>query len=698
MRLALSVLTASLLTPVAGSAQVWQPRSDPGLRGVPRMTLPDVSSQEQPTFRTSVVRVGVSALVLDEAGRPVRGLTDADFRVFEDGRPQVLSSFAAFEYDPDSVALDMVQDAGVSGHGTAAPATNAWTAESRLFAVIIDDLHIDARRTERTRQIVRHLIDRLDPSDLLFVGLTGSGETTGAFSRDRRRARELVEAAAGQRLLDPMIELLRSPGTENTEPGAGGANTPGLAASAQQRILHLERAYELIGRLAGAVAHMPARRKTLLFVSEGSPVGATVTAMGELNVGGSANRALQQAMAAASVADLAIYPMNPAGLAVAGEHLIEGRVREQNPSGLYVAHEDNANVMSQFLQARQQLRSMADLTGGLSLIDSNDFEAGIERVLTDASDYYVLSYEPDREVRDSRFRTLDVKVDRPGVTVLARRGYIAPRYLRIGTISVPDGLSAGLQNLLSDIVEEDDLAMKVQVVPLAVRKQKTLAAVIVEVAGAPLVASAEDGKVTLDQAIFSLDGRSRTANATRRRARLSFTPEQLERLDASGVRTVWSVELKPGEHQIRLAAVDERSGRGGSVFVDIHIPEDVPTSGVIVASQALATMPTAFVDKDVREFLSGTPTASRIFPGDDTLEVSVTGLPGAGLVRLESASGVVAWEGRLETADGAVARVDVPLAGVAEGAHRLVIDAPNAPQAVPIMVVPHTQLAAALRQ
>lgn len=698
MRLSLCVLTASLLTPALGVAQVWQTRTDPGMRGVPRMTLPDVSSEDQPTFRTSVVRVGVSALVVDADGRPVRGLTDQDFQVFEDGRPQVLASFAAFEYDPEAMPVDAIPAVDVGSHGTLAPATNAWTAESRLFALVIDDLHIDARRTRKTREIARHLVAKLDPSDLLFVGLTSSGATTGAFSRDRRRALDLINGVAGQRLIDPMIELLRSPGSENTEAGTGGDRTPGLAASAQERIIHLERAYEMIGRLAGAVAHMPARRKTLLYLSEGSSVGATVTAMGELNVGGSANRALQQAMAAATVADLAIYPMNPAGLDVAGERLIEGRIREQDPNGLYRAQEDNSNVLNQFFQAKQQLRDMATLTGGVSLVDSNDFEAGVARVISDASDYYVFSYEPDREVRDARFRALEVKVNRPGLKVLARRGYIAPRYLRLGEIKTPSGLSPGLQTLLSDVVEEDDLAMKVQVVPLAVRKNKTLAAVIVEVDGAPLVASSEDGEVLLEQAIFSLDERSKTANATRRQSKLTFTPAQLERLDASAVRTVWAVELPPGEHQIRLATVDARSGRGGSVFVDVNIPANGGATGVILASQALSGMPTAFVDKEVGPFLSGTPTASRIFPNDDTLELSVTGLGNAAGVRIENEAGVVVWEGRLDAAPGGrAARIDLPLAGMPVGDHRVIIDGPNAPLPVTFTVMPREDVSAALR-
>lgn len=689
MRPRLLLLTTLLVSPVVLPAQVWQPRADPGLRGVPRMTLPDVSSDDQPTFRSSVLRVGVSALVVDADGRPVRGLTNEDFQVFEDGRPQVIASFTAFEYEPESLPVD-VTPVRPGAHATIVPATNAFASESRLFAVLIDDLHIDARRTDRTRQIARGLIERLTSSDLLFVGITSTGENTGAFLRDRRKALELIARSAGQRLPDPMIELLRSPGAENTVAGAGGASTPGLAASAQERIVHLERAYEAIGRLAGAVAHMPGRRKTLLYISEGSSVGATVTSMGELNVGGSANRALQQAMAAATVADVAVYPMNPAGLDTPGERLIEGRIREQDPDGLYRAHEDNSNVLTQFQQSRQQLRDMATLTGGVSLVDSNDFQKGIDRVVSDASDYYVLSYEPDREVKDSRLRALEVKVTRPGLTVMARRGYIAPRYLRVGEVKTPSGLSPGLQSLLSDIVEEDELPMRVQVVPLAERKGKTLVAVIAELAGAPLVASTEDGRLSLDQAIFSLDTRGRTANATRRHAKLTFAPAQLERLDASALRTVWAVELPPGEHQLRLAAVDELSGRGGSVFVDVYIPKGPPPSSVIVASQSLSAMPTAFVDRAVGAFLSGTPTASREFPADDTIEVSVTRLDAPVDVRVESVDGTVEWTGQLPVGLPA-ARLDIPLAGLVPGDHRIVVGDGRALPPVDFTVLPREE-------
>jgi VWFA-related protein len=672
MRLQALALSFVVAASLPASAQVWQPQNLPTMRGVPRMTLPDVGSEEQPLFKTAVVRVGVSVLVVDAQGRPIRDLTQNDFQLWEDGRLQEIATFAPFQYAERSLPVDRLP---ADPHSDAAtlPATNEWTAESRLFAILIDDLHIEPRRTDRTRRLARQLIDRLAPSDLLLVGVTSSGLTTGAFTRDRRRALALIESAAGQRLPDPMIELLRSPGSENTAAGAGGRNTPGLAASAQERIMHLEMAYRSVAQIASAVHNMPARRKTLLFISEGSSVGATVTSMGDLNVGGSANRALQEAMSHASVADMAIYPLNPAGLDTPGERLIEGRMREQDQDGRYRAHEDHSNILNQYLQARQQLRDMAALTGGVSLVDTNDLDGALGRVLSDASDYYVLGYEPDREVKDSKMRSITVKVNVPGARVHARRGYMAPRYLRATQqIKTPSGLTPALQSLLSDVIAEDELPMRMQVVPLVERKGKVLCAVITEVDGPPLVAGSEENQILMEQAVFSLDEKGKATNGTRKRIQITMTPHQVDRLEATALRTIWAVELTPGEHQIRFAATDDLSGRGGSIFVDVDVPKGLKPHGVLVASLALSAMPTAFVDRDVVSLLSGTPTAVRTFVPDDTLQISVAGVLAAAPVRVEDASGATVWEGRVEPA-GVMSRFELPLTAVPPGDHRLLV-------------------------
>jgi hypothetical protein len=59
---------------------------------------PLFSQAQQFNARTEVVLVDVS--VLDQKRQPVRGLTAADFTVFEDGKPQAVEYFSPALVDP----------------------------------------------------------------------------------------------------------------------------------------------------------------------------------------------------------------------------------------------------------------------------------------------------------------------------------------------------------------------------------------------------------------------------------------------------------------------------------------------------------------------------------------------------------------------------------------------------------------------
>ncbi len=188
--------------------------------------------------------------------------------------------------------------------------------------------------------------------------------------------------------------------------------------------MRLAQAYGAIQQIAAAARTMTGRRKSMVFVSEGSPVGASSTASTALTA--EATAAMRDAVAAATVADLAIYPLSPIGLDIPTDRMIEGFTRQVDEQGRDVAHIDLANLVAEFLQAKNSLRDLAALTGGASLIDRNDTSQAFARVLRDASDGYVLAYEPDKAVKGAKMRALEVRVERPGVRVLARRGYLAP--------------------------------------------------------------------------------------------------------------------------------------------------------------------------------------------------------------------------------------------------------------------------------
>jgi VWFA-related protein len=597
----------------AASAQILSGRrNQPGPRDLPTLPLDtSVSSDSRPTFRMKVTRVEVSALVVDARGEPVRDLKASEVEVYDGGRRQDLQSFTAYTYHGGAIPLDTV-DSPTDPNAQAALVTNAWSSSSRVIGLLIDDLHIDARRTERSRQIARLLISQLAPSDLLYVGLTSSAtSSTGAFTRDRRRALDIIDAFGGLRLPDPTLEMRQTPQTFS-DPLLQGVRTPGLAASEQQRAMRLEDAYEALGRIATAVREVGGRRKSLVFLTEGSSVGGAITTSG--TVSADTNGALIDALAAASVADLAVYPLNPAGLDLPTDRLIEGFTRAVETGaaggtrgfgGREVAHEDLTNVLTQFMQSRNQLRDLAALTGGVSLVDTNDAAAAIERVLRDASDYYVISYEPDREVKGSRMRPIEVRVTRPGVTVYTRKGYMAPPGLRDSAAKAPSGLSPTMRALLGGAVPTDALPMVVQLIAIGEHKGKVRYAVVTETAGGPLVAGLEGDRVGIEQAIVSIDIDGKLANAMQKKAELKVGPHQVQTLGALGLRTVWCVDLVPGPQQIRVATVHQQSGRGGSMYVDVLVEAGQPFDASALSALAQSPKPTAFVDPEAKKLMSG---------------------------------------------------------------------------------------------
>src|SRR6185295_6135353 len=87
--------------------------------------------------------------------------------------------------------------------------------------------------------------------------------------------------------------------------------------------------------------------------------------------------------------------------------------------------EYNEDVLQQ--DPRNGLSALAKDTGGVAFDNTNNLRQGFNRIESDLRNYYLIGYSPTNEKFDGRFRTIDVKVSRPGVTVAARRGYFAVR-------------------------------------------------------------------------------------------------------------------------------------------------------------------------------------------------------------------------------------------------------------------------------
>ena len=82
-------------------------------------------------------------------------------------------------------------------------------------------------------------------------------------------------------------------------------------------------------------------------------------------------------------------------------------------------------VDSRMLAGRlTSLRTLAESTDGLAIVDSNNLAGGMKRIVDDLSSYYLLGYYSSGKL-DGRFHSISVRVKRPGIQVRARRGYLA---------------------------------------------------------------------------------------------------------------------------------------------------------------------------------------------------------------------------------------------------------------------------------
>ncbi len=66
-------------------------------------------------------------------------------------------------------------------------------------------------------------------------------------------------------------------------------------------------------------------------------------------------------------------------------------------------------------------------SGGFYARDYNDLAPVIGRIAADADTYYVLGFRMPEGLKPGRFRRLTVKVDRTGLLVRARLGYLTGR-------------------------------------------------------------------------------------------------------------------------------------------------------------------------------------------------------------------------------------------------------------------------------
>jgi VWFA-related protein len=376
---------------------------------------------QQPTFRAGVTLVSTDVIPRDASGRFVADLTRENFTILEDDQPQEIASFMMVRGGRTYNLMLPPADAAAPD-GLVLPRSRPRTDDTagRVLLIFIDDLHFEPELSPHVRRVLQTICDTLiHDGDLVAVVSSGPSYIEVDPTYDKKRVVEAVGKIRGSGFIPSeifkMMESSQGPGD--------------IRARAQ---IAFYTAYNFLGELE----RVTNKRKAVLFVSTGydfdpfsegrnsrdriqggrfsDPLRFTIdpenpyyqlgTATADIDL----HRLMRELTLSANRANASLYTIDPRGL--------QGVV----DAGTYL---DQSEWRTYLQKTTSSLRYLAEETGGFAIVNTNDLTGELKRVDAETSDYYVLGFYSSNPDPTRRARRLEVTVDRPNVSVAARRAY-----------------------------------------------------------------------------------------------------------------------------------------------------------------------------------------------------------------------------------------------------------------------------------
>jgi len=591
---------------------------------------PAQETRAVPTFPTRAELVTVDVLVLDAKGEPVRGLTADDFVLSEDGKPQSIATFEAFDSGPPPASGPTATAPRPSAAAPAVPAHD----EGRPFILVVDDMGIAPARAEAVRAALARFINAgvRDGDRVVYATTSGDAWWTARIPADREDLSALVARVRGRSLADDgrdaisEWEAFRIVHFEGIDGGAGFAGSaaqgPPAAAPARTsapgssladrvvqryyerrvcnpdspptpvmtcaamvrakatqvdayRVRRTRDALSTIDRAVFAFTGVHGR-KPLLLLTEGF--------LNDPDLG-----ALQDVAGRCREAQIAVYALDVRGLVAGGAGMSAASFGTPNASELGLMQSEEIEF-----QAAGSV-GLAEDTGGFAFRNSNDLAGGALRVSDESRAYYLLGYAPPEGKGPRDWRRLKVEVKRTGVTVRARRGYTLRTTTEIALAadkrgapgrdgSTPRAVPAEVARVITAGRDVDEIPLRAMAYALDGRPGgavRTILAVEADTRAFANLGGDERPRVSL---IFSTAVVHRDTGKT-------FRLDQHVEVNA-GVSRPWGgwlvlsreLDLPPGIAQAHVVLRDEFLGRIGALTLRFEVP---PAAGLRVGTPLL---------------------------------------------------------------------------------------------------------------
>ena len=430
MRTAAKFLTAGAFALLVAAGAPPVPETAHAQGAAQQPASPPPAPSQTPTFRASVDLITTDMIARNSRTEQfVADLKPGEIEIYEDGVKQEIVSFVLTH--GGRVFNMQAPPPAPTQEGIILPQRRPTSDQAgRIFLIFIDDFHLQFRETPRTRDLIKRMMRNLiHEGDMFGIVSTGHSSISEQLTYDRQ-------------VLESAIERITGGGLTPKEITQGMASSQGPAELRHRAHVAFMTAYDLMRNLE----RVQNRRKAVIYISSGydfdpfvegrleeqarrlgitettDESGGTLAAADRLRENQNYKdirsqqelaatdlyRELYDLIKAANRANATLYTIDPRGL-IAGPDIDQ---------------DINMSDWQAFVRESQDsLRVLAEGTGGIAIVNQNDFDKGLKRIDNETSDYYVIGYYSSNPDPMRRTRRLEVRTTRPGVTVRARESY-----------------------------------------------------------------------------------------------------------------------------------------------------------------------------------------------------------------------------------------------------------------------------------
>lgn len=535
--------------------------------------------------RIDVVEVQIPVQVIGRDGLPVRGLARDQFRVYDEGQEQEVTRFEV---------VDLEQSAAAS------PTAVTSDSVARRHVLLLFDLSFSnplaiGRARRAAREFVLH---GLHPSDLAAVAVYSveyGPRLLLTFTPDRAQVARALDSLTFDRHFqevpsaDPLRFVLDFPPTSGSELASGvGGETRDLRSEIQEVVTEnaqliantVEREQKQydrsridtwtrdLGRLGRQLAAIQGRKQVVLF-SEGFD---SRLLLGRSDLGGAdqAQESLNAELGEIWQVDSDSRFGNTGLQGAAGRMLEELRradcvVQAIDIGGLRAGGDVRAGAKG---LGEEALFYVANETGGELFKDTNNLDQQLAAAMKRTSVTYLLAFQAKNLKLDGAFRSLRVELSGVRGARLSPLGLLRAAPLR--RAGAARAQSAGGRRHRRRRAAAGSRPVGVGgAFPLG--PGGAYVPVVVETSGKSLLASAPNGKVTVEIYAYATNGAGEMVDFFARTLQLDASAAGKALADG-GLKYYGHLELEPGDYLVRVLVREGASGRMALAAVPISVP------------------------------------------------------------------------------------------------------------------------------